>query len=106
MTRYTFTLRNNIGAEVSHLSGTHAKDDAEARVFGERVVRNLMQFGDCKGWSLQIREDARIVGKISFDNCEQYVPPRETPRLEGRVGPAGVRRLAGPMRPTMTRARH
>jgi hypothetical protein len=68
MAHYTLTVRDNFGIQFDHLSGTDSVGDAAALTFGKGVVQNLV-LGSAKryvGWSMDIAQGNRAVGRIPF----------------------------------------
>jgi hypothetical protein len=68
MSHYTLTVRDSFGIQFDHLSGMDSVGDAEAVSFGKRIVQNLVLGGATRyvGWSMDIAQGNRAVGRIPF----------------------------------------
>ncbi len=68
MRAYSFAVRNGT-TEIEKLGSMALANDDAALAFGEQLIRDLMREGaeQHAGWTMDVKEDERAVGSISFD---------------------------------------
>ena len=68
MLAYSFAVRNG-ATEIEKLGSMALANDDAALAFGRRMIRDLMREGaeQYAGWTMDVAEDERAVGSISFD---------------------------------------
>jgi hypothetical protein len=74
MPRYHFAVRNSDRHDDP--DGTELADDAAAREYAMRVIREL-QHGDgdnWRGWTMEVTQDGRRVWQIPFETIEPSDP--------------------------------
>jgi len=72
MPAYSFVVRNNDATEIEKLGAMALANDDAALAFGRLMIRDLMR--ECAeqhaGWTMDVAEDERAVGSISFNQKE------------------------------------
>ena len=74
---HLFILENNDGRAREVTGQIELSDDDEAFVFGEQVIREMLQGSSrqYKGCAMEVHEGGRIVGRIPLENYQKPLSP-------------------------------